>query len=89
MTIVTLPGTAYRSIFPRPLTTEQFEQARRDLAHRAEQLSFDVGKWKAERQQASDDAGIREQLRYYGPAKVWVDGKEPESRRRARRQPAD
>lgn len=74
-TIVTVKGTTLISIVNRALTAEEYTNAQRELLHRADQLSFDIGKWRKERQEQNDAAGIREQLRFYGPEKVWENAK--------------
>ena len=70
-TIVTIKGGKFASTIHQALTTEEYAAAQKELAHRHEQLDFDPIAWRKEMQEASDKAGIREQLRFYGPGKVW------------------
>jgi hypothetical protein len=73
-TIVRIKGCPLVSIVYRPLTPEERERVERALLHRADQLTFNIDTWRRERQAAGDAAGIREQLRFYGPGKVWGKG---------------
>jgi hypothetical protein len=65
-TIVTVKGTALVSIYYRELSPAEYEKAQRELSYRANQLSVCPRRWRQERLEAGDRAGLREQARFRG-----------------------